>query len=724
MNDGGRLVQRPEHGVVAFFVLLVSVHAQREGDMFALGDQQEMGELRKLEKIDHGKLLNRVENIERNVEFLATQTNKQLVKLHREFAELQKQMSLPTREPARMHVPEKSALQNDAAMFQLPAFDSVKYRNDGAAKLEHLTSAKRATGASVYVLAAHTNTRLHFDLLLLTITAIRRNNPATTIVLVDNGSRLPTDLSFIGKADEATARWMEERLHIVRVELTRFEIGAYAAGLDWLDKNSMVSKFDRFMFQQCTVPTVPPLFWPKTNCHFAASSAHTGLMVDRTGAQLLLKTQAFNRSIETFMSGFREDHPDLFAKAQTDERSGKIPNVHSNGEYHKQLKQWSEHDISGTLLTRSKIEKIMYEGCKIQGSEDALKGAPTGLHDQGQLQPYWIKISGTSLGGFEHVNAVAAADFFAVSDTNFDGNLSREEVEKVVVSRPGLFQEIWSSFCMMMPIVKDPKAAHYMSSDEDRRPWESSGKTLSSLFENITQSDRKARQGSQCSLTAAKFWLEEALIARIQEAKIRNGGRASFMQSTKERRRYRRSKQWRGWVFYPIDKMYPDEGMGSGVEAWSIEGVWGKWASMPEEQHPERSAYAARFAKSLFQAADVDSDQYISFTEFIMLVTNEHMGRWALPHCLAAGDWLVAEGDAKSKELVLSPTRVLPVDLLMVDFTKVDQKQAKDAKNANSHGRDTVVSNSVLYTRWAMDCGCQVVDGLEGCGGRLEASTM
>jgi hypothetical protein len=70
-------------------------------------------------------------------------------------------------------------------------------------------------------------------------------------------------------------------------------------------------------------------------------------MVDRTGAQLLLKTQAFNRSIETFMSGFREDHPDLFAKAQEDERSNKIPNVHSNGEYHNQLKRWSEVDVTG-----------------------------------------------------------------------------------------------------------------------------------------------------------------------------------------------------------------------------------------------------------------------------------------------------------------------------------------------------------------------------------------
>jgi hypothetical protein len=44
--------------------------------------------------------------------------------------------------------------------------------------------------------------------MLLTITAIWRNNPATTVVLVGNGSRFPTDLSFIGKAEDATAHWM------------------------------------------------------------------------------------------------------------------------------------------------------------------------------------------------------------------------------------------------------------------------------------------------------------------------------------------------------------------------------------------------------------------------------------------------------------------------------------------------------------------------------------
>jgi hypothetical protein len=122
--------------------------------------------------------------------------------------------------------------------------------------------------------------------MVLTLTAIRRDDPTTTIVLVDNASWLPVDLSSMGR-DEATARWLKERVHVIHRNTSLFEIGAYRAGLHWLSNNSMLPKFDRFIFQQGqTIPTVPPLIW-ENDCHFARTIAHTALMTDRIGVELL-----------------------------------------------------------------------------------------------------------------------------------------------------------------------------------------------------------------------------------------------------------------------------------------------------------------------------------------------------------------------------------------------------------------------------------------------------
>jgi hypothetical protein len=141
---------------------------------------------------------------------------------------------------------------------------------------------------TVFVLAAHVNTRHQANQLLLTLSAIKRHHPTAAVIVIDNVSQLRIDLSFL------PGKWMQRYLFVVRAKNSHYEFGAYATGLAWLQYKRWLEMFDRFVFMQGQMVLTVPVPYLTKGCElYPLHSAHTAMVASQKAAHALLSTKAF-----------------------------------------------------------------------------------------------------------------------------------------------------------------------------------------------------------------------------------------------------------------------------------------------------------------------------------------------------------------------------------------------------------------------------------------------
>jgi hypothetical protein len=191
----------------------------------------------------------------------------------------------------------------------------------------------------------------------------------------------------------------------------------------------------------------------------------------------ILKTWAFGRSLE----GFEERKAPNKEKTVAQFGMRNYKKIRRNA-----LRRWNERDIRERLLSRS-IDDVDFgrKDCPWTGDQSSgfnLRNADCnfGPHTPCKEAPFWIKICGTSRRVCGHVDEAPLADLFVQSDTNFDGRVSPQELEHLVVDTPGHWQELWSSLCMVIDLPFDQDIGRFLRVHKQRH-WESSGGALADV---------------------------------------------------------------------------------------------------------------------------------------------------------------------------------------------------------------------------------------------------
>jgi hypothetical protein len=343
---------------------------------------------------------------------------------------------------------------------------------------------------------------------MLSLFAIWKWHPKSSVIVVDNGSPIPLRKLI----PEQIRMKYKEAMVILREETSYYEFGAYTAGLRFMrheqESRWSMLNFANFYFMQAQLILKARIRSGqlKNGClmaPFLVGSAPSGSQLT-TGGGVIFDFLA-SKGLAGAGSGFQLGsikgdvgalHTSFAANLEGAQLLDKGEVLASNFTNKKAAIQCEP--MLGVLINRLMLKHGNHHNCAKFNVE-----AP------------WTKLHGSG-GGFITTPDIGLAELLRFADVDMDGRMTKAELQSGITERAVTFERTWQSLCMLFPWA-NLDWAHNIIFDQQTFPTAASTQKMMCDVASKVAHDGASnlyafdRFDGQCNAASAVFWAREGL---------------------------------------------------------------------------------------------------------------------------------------------------------------------------------------------------------------------